>query len=279
MGSGHEIPPSVSAAKPIGAPPRGCVPHRGPGGLLEHEWSNTDRGDSSPSPAPPIDAAAITSTIDGVTVLPHRIHWEVTPSIDAAVSEVDFLIDSELGWTERNPPYFYGDDGNWLVTSFLKPGQHTFQTRLVTLDGQTVTDTVSAMVGKPTPPPASIAGHWARAVSSADVSKATSGQPPTGRWGLTINKVGWLPEDPQGYGLRDDVAYRAAGRMTLRPTIEVPPFPNSTNGSFCEDPDPQWAWSYTLTNDGKTMKLTPVGKDPCGDRAAVYQGTWTKTSS
>ena len=236
---------------------------------------------SPPTASPsPTSAANVTSTLDGVSVLPHRIHWQAKPSVPAAdVTQVDFLIDSQLAWTEKAIPYFYGDDGNWLVTSFLKPGQHEFQTRLITVDGQTVTDTVDSIVGKPTPPPTLVSGRWARVVSSADVSKATSGQPPpAGRWSLTINEVGWNLTDPQGGGGKNDVAYLAAGRLALRPTIEVPPFPNNGNGAFCHEPDPERAWSYVMSNNDKTMTLAPAGTDPCGDRAAVYQGTWTRTS-
>lgn len=64
----------------------------------------------------------VTSTLDGHTGLPHRIRWQAIPIVPAAdVSEVDFLIDGRLGWAEHHRPYFYGDDGNWLVTSFLTP--------------------------------------------------------------------------------------------------------------------------------------------------------------
>ena len=68
-------------------------------------------------------ALRVTSTLDGHTSLPLRIHWQAFPSApDVDLPEVDFLIDGRLGWAQPNTPYFYGDDGNWLVTSFLTPG-------------------------------------------------------------------------------------------------------------------------------------------------------------
>lgn len=89
----------------------------------------------------------MTSTLNGYSALPHLIHWQAFPSVAAVdVSEVDFLIDGRLGWVERNTPYFYGNDGNWLVTSFLTPGEHTFTVRVITANGQTATDTVQASV-------------------------------------------------------------------------------------------------------------------------------------
>jgi len=74
---------------------------------------------------------SVTSTLDRHTTLPVRIHWQAFPSAPASgVSEVDFLIDGRLGWVEHKTPYFYGDDGNWLVTSFLTPGEHSFTVRV-----------------------------------------------------------------------------------------------------------------------------------------------------
>jgi len=236
----------------------------------------------TPSAASPSRSAKakVTATIDGLSTLPHRVHWEANPSVAVAdVSEVDFLIDSQLAWTEKNAPYFYGDDGNWLVTSFLKPGRHQFETRLVTLDGQTVSDTVEAGVGKAAAPPTALSGGWARVVSTADLSKESpDGGPPAGHWTLKITDVGWVDGDPEGGGGEHDVAYVTPGRVELRPTIEHPVFPNSNNGGWCHEPDPEWAWRYVLSAGGRTMRLHPVGKDPCGNRAAIYEGTWTRTS-
>jgi hypothetical protein len=36
---------------------------------------------------------------------------------------VAFIIDGQRGWVEQKAPYFYGTDGNWLVTTFLTPGE------------------------------------------------------------------------------------------------------------------------------------------------------------
>ena len=69
----------------------------------------------------------VTSTLDGKSVLPHRIRWRAQPSLPVSqVSRVEFLIDGKVGWDEENAPYTYGDDSNWLVTSWLSPGRHRF---------------------------------------------------------------------------------------------------------------------------------------------------------
>ena len=250
-----------------------------PGGTAANGPTVASRPPGSPASSPRL---TVTSTLDGHATLPHRIHWQAFPSTPAAdVSEVDFLIDRRLGWVEHNTPYFYGDDGNWLVTSFLEPGQHTFTVRVIDVGGHTATDTVHASVTTPPAPPPALRGvTWARRVTPADVQKATSGQPPPpGRWRLRIGPAGWQLRDPtlgSSWGLFD-VRYRPGSKLQMRPTIEYPPYPNSNNGGFCQDTDPLSAWTYSVGDGGTTLTLRPAGHDPCGDRIAILAGTWTRT--
>jgi hypothetical protein len=232
-----------------------------------------------PSPSPV--RLTVTSTLDGHTVLPHRIHWQAFSSATAAhISKVDYLIDGRLSWVETRTPYFYGRDGNWLVTSFLTPGEHTFTVRVITTGGHTATDTVKASVAAPSVPPAALAGAWTHIVTPADIKKATSSEPPpAGRWRLQISPMGWQLHDPKGGGLLFDVGYQPGGNMQMRPTIEYPPYPNSNNGGFCADTDPLWTWTYSVTGNGKTLTLRPAGHDPCGDRTAILAGAWTAASA
>src|SRR5215471_21260744 len=65
----------------------------------------------------------VTSTLDGKTVLPVRIQWIATPQNVQNVSEVDYFIDGYHAWTEHTAPYQFASDGDYLVTTFLKPGQ------------------------------------------------------------------------------------------------------------------------------------------------------------
>jgi hypothetical protein len=222
----------------------------------------------------------VTSTLDGHTALPLRVHWQAFPSAHGGhVAKVDFLIDGKLGWEETNAPYFYGRDGNWLVTSFLSPGEHTFTTRVITADGHTASDTVRASVSPPGNPPRALAGSWKRVVTPADVAKATSGEPPpTGHWRLEIGPTGWQLHDPNGGGQLFDVGYQPDGKIQMRPTIEYPPYGNSNSGGFCADTDPLWTWTYSVGGNGKTLALRPAGHDPCGDRAGILAGTWTAGS-
>jgi hypothetical protein len=220
----------------------------------------------------------VVSTLDGKTVLPLRIHWVARPQVALTkVKEIDFLIDGRLGWVEHGTPYVYADDGNWLVTSFLAPGKHTFVVRMVMKDGRKSEDTVRARVVAAPAPPAALAGTWQRTVTPDDVKKATSGQPPPpGSWKIAIRSRGWVMTDPQGGGGMFDVGYLTATKLQMRPTIETPPYPNPSNGGFCDDTDPLWTWSVVVASDGKSMALDPTGHDRCGDRAAILQGTWRR---
>jgi hypothetical protein len=227
-------------------------------------------------------ALAVASTLDGHATLPHRISWVAKPSVaESEVSEVDFLIDEKAAFVEQHAPYVYGRDGGYLVTTFLTPGAHSFTVRVITVGGQSATSTVKAAVATPTAPPGGLARtSWARTMTASDQKAATSSEPPpTGRWGLTIDSVGWMIHDPEGGGQLFDVAYQSRGRVELRPSIERPPFPNPTAGAFCEEPDPSFRWSYTIGDGGKTLSLQPVGHDPCGDRVAILEGQWTRKGS
>ena len=86
----------------------------------------------------------VRSTLDGKTALPHRIHWVAFPSLPRKqVAEVAFVIDGgKPRWIEHNPPYTYGDDRGYLVTSWLSPGRHRFTVRVTMRPSVAFTRTV-----------------------------------------------------------------------------------------------------------------------------------------
>jgi hypothetical protein len=237
-------------------------------------------------PATPTPTAALTvaSTLDGQRTLPHRITWQAKPSVpESQVSEVDFLIDGQLTFVERHAPYTFGRDGGYLVTSFLTPGQHSFTARVITVGGQSAEAAVKAAVEAAPAPPNSLVGtSWTRTMTASDQNKArTSEPPPSGNWEVTIDAVGWMFHDPAGGIQLWDVAYQSEGQVELRTTIESPSLPadqddTPTGGSICEEPDAPFLWTYTIDDGGKTLTLHPAGEDPCPNRAAILEGTWTR---
>ena len=242
--SGHSLMPRLRSAQHkeenMNRPSRSVRP-LAPLGLLAAAalaagCSSGHAATAPPSPSPA--RVTVTSTLDGHTVLPHRIHWQAFASTPAGhISKVNYLIDGRLSWVETLAPYFYGRDGNWLVTSFLKSGEHTFTVRAFTRDGRTATDTVKASVAASAAPPAALAGTWTRVVTPADVKQATTDQPPpAGRWGLQIGPTGWQLHDPSGGGLLFDVGYRPGGSMQMRPASTTRRTRKTTRVAFARTP-------------------------------------------
>jgi hypothetical protein len=109
---------------------------------------------------------AVTSTLDGRKVVPHRIRWLAFPKLNGGeVESVAFQIDGgESRWVEKDPPYTFenGEHEGYLVTSWLTPGEHRFTVRAVASDGRQSTDTVVARVRRAPEPHARLGGIWRR---------------------------------------------------------------------------------------------------------------------
>jgi hypothetical protein len=241
---------------------------------------------------------AVTSSIDGKTVLPQESRWLAHPNVAPAnVAEVDFSIDGKLRWVEHSAPYTYaGDDGNghlgYLFTSWLKPGRHAFVARVKTTDGKTATDRVTARVlPAPTPPPA-LAGTWTRTLTKQDAAKAdpkygTDNVPPTGIARLVIDRIGIWELDSFGTGIVQ--AYSVSGHdlHADAPIQMVPKQASGDPGSIhrfghridagggvdCDESGPFGTYHWSISNGQLTLTAT---HEPCGQRRAVYEGTWTR---
>jgi len=226
----------------------------------------------------------VTSTLDRLTALPHRIHWQAFPS--APASEVDYLIDGRQLWTEHEAPYFYGSDDNYLVTSFLMPGKHTFTVRAVTAGGQTATDTVTATVAAAPRPPASLAGTW-----KVFVKQDSADAPPSGNWRLVISPVGWQVYDTSGGGGLYDVAYLAPGLAEIR-TGMATGHPSTDLNAWCNnEPGSPARVRWTVT--GRKLQFAYPADDPrtctgvaadgfvtfLAHRDGTHPGTWTRVGT
>jgi hypothetical protein len=197
----------------------------------------------------------VTSSLDGKTVLPVRSHWIAYPKLDSAqgqVAEVDYLIDGYHAWTAHSAPWYYGDKGNWLVPSDLKPGLHAFTVRALTADNQVAIDKFQARVVAPPQPPAKFAGRWTRG----------------GRQMLLIARNGWVIGPNQVV----DVQYLRSDNVLLGSLIIDRPEQQPACGT-----NPPQTYKVTLTAGDKRMQLAPIGSDPCSIRAATFKGAWTRT--
>src|SRR5262249_11539909 len=91
----------------------------------------------------------VASSIDGTTVLPLRSPWIASPNDTQSIDHVDFFIDGYHAWTQHQAPWYFGGQGNWLITTFLKPGMHKFVVRAYDAANQMAVDTVQARVVGP----------------------------------------------------------------------------------------------------------------------------------
>ena len=195
----------------------------------------------------------VTSTLDGKTVLPLRSHWIAYPQIDpwqGQVTEIDYFIDGDDAWTAHDAPWYYGDTGDWLVTSPLKPGGHTVAVRALTADNQVAIGKVTARVVAPPEPPARLAGRWTRGGTT-----------------LLIDKHGWSIGPNQVV----DVQYLRNGNVVIGALILNRPEQQPARG-----PNPRQNCNLTLSAGGKRMGLVPIGSDTCSIRAATFTGTWKR---
>jgi hypothetical protein len=230
----------------------------------------------------------VRSSLDGMAVLPHRIHWLGYPMPASTKVRLEFLIDGKLAWHEGSAPYTFADDGGYLVTSWLAPGKHRFTVRATAREGGAVAqDTVTARVLPPTSPPAALTGTWKR-------TPDLTGHPdfPAGTYELVFDKR-WIQDrfpghfDParshangpgSGGGLVQDNDWDPGpSRFHVQGAVVFRPFDRNKaeGGSWCENfgPGADYTWSVT----GNTLTLAPVGgKDPCGPRGFIWTGDWIR---
>jgi hypothetical protein len=258
------------------------------------------------SAAAPRAQLGVTSTLDGMTVLPRHVHWYAHPT-GGAVAEVDFLIDGKLRWVQHGAPYIFGDqadgfgtvDRGYLVTTWLTPGMHTFTVRATTKDGRVAKDDVHARVLPAPEVPAALAGKWRRVLDPSGAPKPGSpGAPadtptPAGAYTLVFDPRWVQTRDPgafthasvdknTGLGYVQDTDY-VAGPKTLRVwgAVSWRPWNDylAEEGTWCVPwggPQGEYRWSVT----GDTLTLAPVaGAEPCRVRAFVWSGTWKRVAA
>jgi hypothetical protein len=217
----------------------------------------------------------VTSTLDGKKALPHRIKWVATVKPAASLSRVEFLIDGKVRWVERDAPYVYGDDGNWLVTSWLSPGQHRFTIQAVSTSNRRTTRSVVALVGRAPAGPAQLANsRWTRLYTAAE-----TGDAPPGKWMLSISRAGWKIKDPAGGGNFIDVAYlgprivETRGGIWTRPKESQEPNVKEGNG-WCEDTNEPVRFRWSVADNKLTFTL--AGSQRCDGLGPFLSKTWTR---
>jgi hypothetical protein len=214
----------------------------------------------------------VSSTLSGTRVLPHRIDWLGKPSLlPSRISEVDFLIDGRRAWVEHHAPYSYGYDGNYLVTSWLKPGLHTFTVVAVTTDGRRATVSSEARTLSPATPATALAGLWQRKVSAAEAGSFGR----AGIWTLIVDRIGWRLLDPsRRQGALIDVAYLSPTTLEARGGIATRDHDPRENNPWCDEPFQPVRYHWHV--GGRRHVLTLAGPKRCDGQSGVWAGVWTR---
>ena len=231
----------------------------------------------------------IRSSLDGKTVLPHRIHWVARATAPVLYPGVEFLIDGKLVLANRLVPYTFADDGRdegsgtrkggYLVTTWLAPGTHRFTVRGTAIVGGRRTSaekTVAARVVAPTSPPAQLAGTWQRRLETAvppdpnRLYKSVTAQPGSYRIVIDERYLRLSGPAPRKHVKIDYVP----GARTL--TIRGPVWTGDPDeGAICDPWGPEA--TYTWSVSAGTLTLEPAGKpDSCKQRGALISGAWTR---
>ena len=240
----------------------------------------------------------VTSTLDGKKVLPRRIAWiATTPGLRRSGLKsggIGFLIDGKIADFTDNAPFTYAGAGGYLVTTWLRPGPHTFTVRAHAKDGTVVDDTVTARTVAPAAPPSALVGTWVRTVTdnSGAPRAGSSGNPegigtPIGTYKLTVDprwiqtvfpgKYGPKTSGKTGGGFIIDndwtpgtKAFRALGGVQFKVGQDI----DAEGGWWCNPGGP--VANYTWSVSGNTLTLTPGGKDACGVREFIWAGEWKR---
>ncbi len=223
-------------------------------------------------------AFTVHSSLDGLMAIPRRIHWTASTSLPPTkIEHVVFKVDGRSVWVEHRAPYYYGQDGNWLVTTWLKPGLHRFAVEAFTTSGERAADEVRARTSPTPPPPANLVGRWQRTIQPGETPKQT----PPGVWKLMVDASGWrikAPAEP-GYSLIDAL-YLGGGRVQLRTGIYTTADDRFGGNGFCVASSPPVTYRWSVVGD--TLTLALAGADRCGGPGAaqhlVVAATWQRVS-
>jgi hypothetical protein len=134
-----------------------------------------------------------TSSIANGATLSGAVTWTASPT-GATVSQVDFMIDGVVKWTEKISPYYFNGDGSKLDTTTLANGGHTLSVIAYSTDGQKATASSSVTVSNSTSSPLTVTSNVANGATltgSVTWTASTSGG--------TISKVDFLVDGSVKY--------------------------------------------------------------------------------
>ena len=138
---------------------------------------------------------------------------------------------------------------------------------------------------------------WTRTVTNRDRAKSSAAfgaqgsnnVPPAGVWRLVFDRVGVWELDPVGSGIVQAYAVTGSILRSYAPIMMVPKRASGDPGSVrrfghridtgggvdCDASGPAGTYRWSVAD--RQLTLTAV-REPCGQRRAVNEGTWTANS-
>ena len=234
----------------------------------------------------------LSSSLDGKSVLPHRIHWTASIGLTPAqLGSFAFQIDGKTRWIGNKLPAVYADGNGYLVTSWLRPGRHTFTIRAYARDGRIAADTVTARTLPAPIPPAALTGTWRRTVDPSAGPQLTPGhRAPAGNYTITFERR-WIQDRLAGQFDRRRSGNTGEGMVidsdwtpnqhtfhvqgdvvSFAPTAHVN---QETGNSWCFPGGPGADYRWSISN--RQLTLAPDGgDDPCAIRGFIWTGIWER---
>jgi hypothetical protein len=235
----------------------------------------------------------IASSLEGMTVLPSRVPWTATPSLPPeAVQDVRFRIDRKLAWIDPDPPYEFGGEGAYLVTTWLESGVHRFTVRVRARDGSAGAATIRAEV-RDVPLSRGPYGLFSRPVTAVARKAFGLRVDPSYPWSLDIYqgfvRIGW--KDAESGNLLGHAYEDRATRRFLRIYAPIQMGPEGRGrdsagfqvaGTDC-GPGGPFATYEILPASGRARLFGGVfladfrliaKEESCSPRRAVLEGTW-----
>ena len=255
------------------------------------------------------EAFRVTSTLDGKTVLPHRIHWVAKTTLPPTqIARINFTIDGKASWHWQGtklPVFTYNEwdaslpsrtfASGYLVTSWLTPGRHRFTVQLQANDGRLAEDTVVARVLPAPNAPAALEGTWRRTIDTTNAPKLGSPANPTytpvpsGIYKISFDNR-WVKDHfpgkfdsttsaKSGAGLAflndwtpKQASFHVQGNVNTHPSW----FENNVAvWCYTGGPGADYHWSVT----GNTLTIAPIGgTDACAIRGFIWTGRWQRAA-
>jgi len=115
--------------------------------------SNGGGSEPPPPPPPPPGFAVSTASPADAQTVSGKVVWEASVSGGTA-TRVEYFVDGELRWTERNSPYLFNNNQGWDTTGESN-GSHALALKAYAADGATATSSLTVTVANgdsaPTP--------------------------------------------------------------------------------------------------------------------------------